>query len=152
MFGNACLPGWPSGFGARSWFNSNGGFWLAMDRVGVCHPEMASEMLLCQFCSFHAYDAQMHSPCCFKTSPWQLLPILGSLWRVFLYFGVRCAILLASDGLFHHTGLLSKSSAEGINIQNHDCRNCVPSSTIVGYVAFYSQSAPSLFPTPIALS
>ena len=67
-------------------------------------------------------------------------------------FGVRWAILLASDGLFHHTGLLSKSSAEGINIQNHDCRNCDPSSTIVGYVAFYSQSAPCLFPTPIALN
>ena len=59
--------------------NSNEGFWLAMDRVEVCHPEMASEMLLCQFCSFHAYDAQMHSPCCFKTSPWQLHPILGLL-------------------------------------------------------------------------
>ena len=32
--------------------NSNEGFWLAMDRVGVCHPEMASEMLLCQFGRF----------------------------------------------------------------------------------------------------
>ena len=34
MFGSAGLAGWPSGFGARSWFNSTGGFWLAMDRVG----------------------------------------------------------------------------------------------------------------------
>ena len=36
---------------------------------------------------------------------------------------------------------LSRSSAEGIKIHDHDCCNCVPSSTIVGYVAYYSQSA-----------
>jgi hypothetical protein len=100
MFGK-CLAAWLTFWIWRQILvNSNGGFWLAMDRVGVCHPEMALEMLLCQFWSFHAYDAQMHSPCCFKTSPWQLHPILGSLWRVFLYFwrqmcysfGVRWAI------------------------------------------------------------
>ena len=45
----------------------------------------------------------------------------------------------------------SKSSAEGNNIHDHDCRNCVPSSTIVGCVACYSQSALRLFPTPIAI-
>ena len=47
---------------------------------------------------------------------------------------------------------LSKSSAEGINIQDHDCRNCIPSSTIVGCVACYSQSALRSFPTPIAMN
>ena len=36
---------------------------------------------------------------------------------------------------------LSKSSAEGNDIQDHDCCNGIPSSTIVGYVACYSQSA-----------
>ena len=45
----------------------------------------------------------------------------------------------------------SKSSAEGNSIHDHDGRNCVPSSTIVGCVACYSQSALRLFPTPIAI-
>ena len=32
---------------------------------------------------------------------------------------------------------LSKSSAEGNNNHNHELRNCIPSSAIVGYVACY---------------
>lgn len=83
--------------------NSNGGFWLAMDRVGVCHPEMALEMLLCQFCSFHAYDAQMHSPCCFKTSPWQSRPIRGLLWRVSLYFWRQMGYSIIQSACVHHS-------------------------------------------------
>ena len=146
-----------------------------MDRVGVCHPEMASEMLLCQFGRF------MHTmPKC--TPRAVLKHLLGSHDPYGDYcgespctFGARWAIpsyraRLEPHGLFQdacvnhnrvdadndpatrmHTPL-SKSSAEGNNIQNHDCRNCVPSSTIVGYVAFYSQSALRSFPTPIAMN
>ena len=45
----------------------------------------------------------------------------------------------------------SKSLAGGNDDDYHVHCNCVPSPAIVGYMAFYCQSALSMFPTPIAI-
>ena len=80
IFWDARLPVWPSGNGARLRFNSTEWTWLAQDRVGICHPEMALGMLLC-------HTMPRCKPCAvFKTSPWQSRPIRGLSWRVSLYF------------------------------------------------------------------
>ena len=80
IFWDARLSAWPSGNGARLRFNSTGWTWLAQDRVGVCHPEMALGLLLC-------HTMPKCKPCAvFKASPWQLHPKRGLSSRVSLYF------------------------------------------------------------------
>ena len=141
--------------------NTYGCFHLARFRTEVCHPEMALRSLLCQFWSPYAYDAPLHSLCCFRyitlavTVPTGIIvECLSVFWRQ-MGFKLHRARLEPHEDLFQdacvnhnrfdadnesatrmHTPH-SKSSAEGNNNHNHEFRNRIPSSTIVGYVACY---------------
>ena len=136
-----------------------------MVRDEVCHPDLALRSRLCQFWSPYAYDTPLHFLCCLRcitlavTVPTGIIvECLSVFWRQ-MGFKLHRARLEPHEDLFQdacvnhnrvdadndpatrmHTPL-SKSSAEGIDIQDHVCCNGIPSSTIVGYVAFYSQSA-----------
>ena len=142
--------------------NTNGRFHLARVRVEVCHPEMALRSLLCQFWSPYAYDTPLHFLCCSRcitltvTVPTGIIvECLSVFWRQ-MGFKLHRARLEPHEDLFQDACVNhnrfdadnepatrmrtppSKSSAEGNNNHNHECRNCIPSSAIVGYVACYS--------------
>ena len=132
-----------------------------MARVEVCHPELALRSLLCQFWSPYAYDAPWHSLCCLQyitlavtVQAWIIVECLSVFWRQMGLSSHRARLEYHQDSFqdacVNHNKFdadnesvtrmhtpHSKSSVEGILNHNHESRNRIPSSTIVGYVACY---------------
>ena len=136
-----------------------------MVRDEVCHPDLALRSLLCQFWSPYAYDTPLHFLCCLRcitlavTVPTGIIvECLSVFWRQ-IGFKLHRARLEPhadsfQDACVNHNRLdaddepatrmhtpHSKSLAGGNEDDHHILCNCVPSPAVVGYVAFYCQSA-----------
>ena len=145
--------------------NPYGRFHLARVRAEVCHPELALRSLLCQFWSPYAYDTPLHLLCCSRcitltvTVPTGIIvECLSEFWRQIGFKLPRARLEPHEDSFqnacVNHNRLdaddesatsthvpHSKSLAGGIEDDHHILCNCIPSPAVVGYVAFYCQSA-----------